>query len=53
MIGKSRTPRCFKGVKNVHVAIWHNQKVGYHLNSLKNGLKKLINTLVPKRGRLP
>ena len=53
LIGKSKTSRCFKGLKMFHVAIGHNQKVGYHLNCLKIGLKKLIETLVPKRGRSP
>ena len=51
VIGKSKTTISFKGVKTFHVAIKHNQNVGYHLNCLKNGLKKLIETLVPKRDR--
>ena len=32
-----------------HVAIGHNQKVGYHLSCLKIGLKKLIETGAQKR----
>ena len=37
--------------KTFHVVIEHSQKVGHHLNCLKSGLKKFIETLVPKRGR--
>ena len=62
--GQYKWRRCLwlaiQGLQNVwevwrtfHVAIGHNKKVGYHLNCLKNRLKKLIETLVPKRGRLP
>ena len=48
VIGKSKTPRCFKGVTNVPFAIGHSRKDGYHLNCLKNGLNKLTALIIDK-----
>ena len=50
-LANQRLQDVLKVWKMFHVAIGPNQKVEYHLNCLENGLKKFMETLLPKRGR--
>ena len=53
VIGKSKNPRCFKGVKRVPCRYRAQQGVGCRPSYLKSGLRNSTEILVPKRGESP
>ena len=53
VIGKSKNPRCFKGLKEFFVVTELNKRVGCCPSYLKSGLRNSTKILVPKRGQSP